>query len=87
MASQYYLEDDVLRKNMLDTSDLVFRLALGQLNRSCGAVENRTIRRKFWDFCELLSISRLLFCGRRRGWYGKDFLGSGNTDSIEGART
>ena len=47
----------MLYEDVLDASNLVLRLALGQLNRFYAAVQNRSIRRKFGNFCELLGIS------------------------------
>lgn len=73
----------MLLKYVLDTSNLVFCLAFGQLRRSCSAIKNRSICREFWDFCELLGISRLRFrCRRWRRRIGCLFS-HGGTDNVQ----
>jgi hypothetical protein len=57
----------MLLEDVLDAVDLILSLILSKLGR-VAAVENGTIRGKFWHICKLLGISGLLFgrcgCGR-----------------------
>ena len=57
-----YLEDDVLLEDMLDSSNNVFRLAFGELDRSKRALENGTIRCQLGHLGELLGIKILGVC-------------------------
>ena len=55
------LEDDMLGENVLDASDDVFRLALGQFDRFAAAAQYRTVRSEIGYFAELLSVAGLSF--------------------------
>ena len=55
-----YLENDVLRKDVLDTSNLVLGLAFRKLRWRRAAAQNLAKRRNLRDLCQLLCVRRLL---------------------------
>lgn len=54
-----YLEDDMLRKDVLDASNHVLRLTLRKLSRFRATLEYRSVRSKLWYISKLLSVIRL----------------------------
>jgi hypothetical protein len=72
----------VLLVDVLDSSDYVFRLALGKSDRSSTASVDRTIALQFRNSAELLDVLRL-HCGSTGRFGFLDGLGGGR-DKVGG---